>query len=400
MAARFSFSQTSISSLPLPKPEEGRATYHDVKTPGLQIRVSSAGAKVFSLHRRVRRSKLVRVTLGPFPAVSVELARLRALELIAKTVQGIDPTAELKEARGIPSFGAVFKRYVSEYSKQHNRTWKEDEAKYEQHLKKPLGSKAVGEVTRSDIISLHASISTKAPIAANRVVALISAVFNWAKDMELATSNPAQGVRRNREKDRSRFMSEEELGRFWAALGDEPDATLRDFFTASLLTAARRTNVLEMRWDQIDFSTATWSIPQTKNGEPQVVPLSSHMIDVLRCRSAEKRGPWVFPGKGVSGHLVEPKSAWKALCKRAGLNDLRLHDLRRTNATWQLKGGTSLPDVQKSLNHKTIQATLKYARADLVAVKKSSQRVSEQMLAVALKTQADPTDAITSNGGL
>ncbi len=311
MAARFPFSQTSISSLPLPSSEEGRATYYDAKVPGLQVRVSSAGTKVFSLHRRVRRSKLVRVTIGPFPAVTVELARLRALELTAKTVQGIDPTAELREVRGATSFGYVFQLYLSEYSKRHKKTFKEDEAKYEKHIKKPFSGKAIGEIRRSDIASLHAAVGSEAPIAANRVIALLSAVFNWAIEMDLATSNPAKGIRRNREQDRSRFMSEDELGRFWGALHDEPDTTLRDFFTASLLTAARRTNVLEMRWDQIDFPSATWSIPQTKNGEPQVVPLNSHMLEMLLCRKEEKEGAWVFPGKGASGHLVEPKSAWK-----------------------------------------------------------------------------------------
>ena len=330
----------------------------------------------------------MRATIGRFPAVSVPDARMKALELTKLAMEGINPNAAHREAKGKPHFSAVFQRYVNEYSKLHKRTWKEDQAKYERHLKKPLGSKTMDQIRRADIAKIHADIGLQAPIAANRVMALLSHVFNWAISMDLASINPVKGVKRNRETDRGRFMHEDELARFWTALSAEPDTTIRDFFAASLLTAARRSNVLAMRWDQIDFSAKTWLVPRTKNGDAQLIPLNSQMMELLAQRRLDRADAWVFPGKGASGHLVEPKSAWRSLCKRASLVNFRLHDLRCTNATWQIKSGTSLVDVQKSLGHKTIQATLKYARADLGAVQKSSQRTADSMLLAGTNTAA------------
>jgi len=150
-----------------------------------------------------------------------------------------------------------------------------------------------------------------------------------------------------------------------------------------LLTGARRSNVEAMTWEQIDFSLDSWRIPETKNGESLTLPLSPDAVNILKTRkAAAKEGDkWVFPGPGSTGHLVEPKAAWKRILQRAQLSDLRIHDLRRTFGSWQAATGASLLVIGKSLGHKSLSATQIYSRLDLNPVRTSVNRATQAMLA-------------------
>jgi integrase len=163
-------------------------------------------------------------------------------------------------------------------------------------------------------------------------------------------------------------------------VAEEPNETLKDFFLISLLTGARRSNVQEMQWSQLHFERGEWKIPTTKNGTPQTVTLGAEAIEILRAR-AGCDPVWLFPGNGVTGHLVEPKKGWKRVLERAGLEDVRLHDLRRTLGSWQAKTCASLVIVGKSLNHKSVNTTAIYARLDMDPVRESVERATGAMLA-------------------
>jgi integrase len=176
-------------------------------------------------------------------------------------------------------------------------------------------------------------------------------------------TNPAAGIQKFKEQKRDRFILHDELPKFMEALEVEPNKDMRDFFLVCLYTGARCGNVLSMRWEDIDFSINEWRIPDTKNGEPVRIPLIEEALEVLSNRlQLKKSAPWVFPGSGKSGHLEEPKAAWKRILDRAGLKNLRIHDLRRTLASYQAIAGTSLLIIGKSLGHKSPQSTAIYAR--------------------------------------
>jgi integrase len=147
------------------------------------------------------------------------------------------------------------------------------------------------------------------------------------------------------------------------ALEVEPNRDMRDFFLMCLYTGARKSSVLSMKWEDIDFSIKEWRIPDTKNGEPVRIPLIKEALEILDNRSWLKDSmPWVFPGHGKSGHLENIRGAWKRILDRAGLKNLRIHDLRRTLASYQAIAGTSLLIIGKSLGHKSPQSTAIYAR--------------------------------------
>ncbi|MDP2824712.1 MAG: site-specific integrase [Sulfuritalea sp.] len=261
--------------------------------------------------------------------------------------------------------------------------------------------------------------------------ALVSSIYGLASEDGLVTSNPATGVTRYGETSRDRFLQADELPRFFAAVGQEPNDIIRHFFLLSLLTGARRANVMAMRWNQINLDEGIWRIPDTKNGTPQNVTLSPEAAAILATRKETADGAFVFPGDGKSGHLIEPKKGWdrifdrdeltqlmariraaggafvvqeyehlagalkraRATAKRLKLDTegtriddpdpLRIHDLRRTLGSWQAKQGASLAIIGKSLNHKSQQATAIYARLDLDPVRASVNQATAAMMAAA-----------------
>ena len=132
-----------------------------------------------------------------------------------------------------------------------------------------------------------------------------------------------------------------------------------------LYTGARKSNVLSMRWEEINLERNEWRIPMTKNGTSQVLPLVDTAISLLKERRQTVTGDWVFPSDlNDTGHLVEPKGSWETVRKAADLGDLRMHDLRRSLGSWQARTGASLVVIGKTLNHQSPQSTQVYARLD------------------------------------
>ncbi len=254
-----------------------------------------------------------------------------------------------------------------------------------------LAKKKLSEVKDTTLAKIHSTIGKTAPYGANRALALISSLYSYARERKLFTGqNPAQGIKKFPEDSRDRFLQSDELPRFFQAIAEEENETIRDYVLLSLLTGARRSNVMAMQWAEVNLDRGEWRIPTTKNGTPQTVTLSPEAIDVLTNRKPSERAQFVFPGDGKSGHLIEPKKGWKRLLERAGIDDLRIHDLRRTLGSWQAKSGASLAIIGKSLNHKNTSTTAIYARLDLDPVRESVNTATSAMMAAAgLKESAD-----------
>ena len=167
---------------------------------------------------------------------------------------------------------------------------------------------------------------------------------------------------------------------------------MRDYFLLSLLTGARRANVLSMQWKDVNLKHGKWRIKEMKSGTPQTITLSPEAVDVLQNRKPSEPTTFVFPGDGSSGHLIDPKKGWKRIIERAGIDDLRIHDLRRTLGSWQAKTGASLAIIGKSLNYKNQNSTAIYARLDLDPVRDSVNTATSAMMAAAgLKNDAKVT---------
>lgn len=439
MAAVIDFTIRSIEALR--PPETGRTDYRDAKTPGLQLRVTSTGIKTFSFVGRPRGGgKPERLTFGRFPAVKPEEARAKAREVSGRLASGVSIADAQRERRQELTVADLYETVYRPYLQQRGR--KVEDCLWERHVKPLVGSRRLSELTAHEVDKMRDAIPARviahklesfraleekrrlrfeevsarrtirrhgppprpyvprqAPEVppetgwrtANMAVAMLSAMFNVAADPRrklFSGNNPTKGCEHFPERERERFLLPSELGPFFQALADEPNTRVRDFFLIALLTGARRGNVLSMQWKDVDLTDAAWRIPGQvmKNGQPHIVPLGPEAVQILSLR-AEANPPgsaYVFPSeRSASGHMVSPTKAWKQLLARAGLKDLRPHDLRRTLGSWQARTGSSLILIGKSLAHKTQEATAIYARLDLDPVRQSMDRAASAMFEAA-----------------
>ena len=381
---QFKFTKTALQGLPVPATGK-RVTYYDTDTPKLALRVTAAGSKAFYVVKRSGR-EMVWFKLGTFPDMTVEQARSGALTALTAFANNENPAAVRRANKKEPTFAEVFAQFIPGKKKRNGqplseRTKRDYQDSVRLHLAK-IANLKLSQIGRDDVRRAHAAITKTSPASANRAVALISSVYNYASDeLEIYNgANPAAKIKKNYEAPRERFAQSDELPRLFAAMAADP---MGDFFLLALLTGARRANVQAMRKDEINLAEGVWRIPMTKNGTSQNVTLSPEAMAVLASRMELVEGDFIFPGTGVTGHLVEPKTAWKRILKNAGLENLRIHDLRRTLGSWQAKSGASLTIIGKSLNHKTHQATAIYALLDLDPVRASVNTATSAMMEAA-----------------
>jgi integrase len=334
------------------------------------------------VYRKIN-GKPERITLGRYPDLSIEQARHKAMEINVAIAQGRNPNDKRRLEQAEITLGNLFHEYMERYAKLHKKTWKIDEARFKSHLA-PWDNKRLSQVTKADIQKLHADMGRNHKVEANRLLALVSIMFNKAIEFGLWDKlNPVSGIKKFREKSRDRFLQSEELPRFFTALAEEPNETIRDYILMAILTGARRSNLLAMKWEEISWERFEWRIPTTKNEDPQTVTLSEEAVAILKRRKTAASNQYVFPGSGQTGHLVEPKKGWLRILNDAGIENLRIHDLRRTLGSWQAKTGASLTIIGKSLNHKSLQATAIYARLDLDPVRESVEKATDAILTAA-----------------
>jgi integrase len=187
------------------------------------------------------------------------------------------------------------------------------------------------------------------------------------------------------ERSRERFLLPAEMKAFFTALASE-DSYWQGFFLLCLFTGSRRGNVASMAWKEIDLQNAVWHLPgdKTKNKRPTSVPLCAPALAILKTRFSQRQddNPWVFPaskGRG-DGHMFDPRKAWVRILAVAKIDDLRIHDLRRSQGSWQAALGISLAIVGKTLGHADLKSTQVYSRLELASVKDAVSRVSTAML--------------------
>ena len=413
----------------LPAPNKGVLTFRDAQNPVLQLYITRSGSKTFFIRKRVK-GRDVRIKVGTFPILTIAQARVQANALAGQVETGLDPIAEKKlaAATGI-TFGEQCAVFIERHCKKRNKGWKQREKEVETYLK-PLLKLPLNSITRDDVERLQMKIGSRAPIQSNRIMAFVRAVFNYAIRKGWDGKNPAQGFERYKEVSRDRFILPHEMPFVLKAIELEGTDLIRSFFKMLLLTGARRSDVLKMRWEQIDWILETWRIPDSKNGQPLVLPLTLKAIEILKQRKKNGKSAWVFPNdRKPEKPMVSPQKAWERIRARAtiamwelepefkilvdqvkyglpktwqafeirlveallkhpqfpkfglgcGLLDVRIHDLRRTFASYQARGGSSLQVIGKSLGHKSMAATQIYARLQLEPVRQSVDKAVDAM---------------------
>ena len=390
-----SLTKKFISSVPLP--DQGKRLYYrDSVVPELELMVTSAGTKVFNVNKRIN-DKPTRVKLGKFPDITIEQARKEARRVLTDIASGVDPNNQKRLHRDSMTLEMLFIKYLCDHAELHCTNRSLEEMKKQFRYAASLHNNKLVAISTNDIKKVQLKIASEnGKVTSNRVVSLLSAIFNRAIKWDLTNSNPTLQLDKFKETSRDRFLSSDELKRFFAALDDEQNKTMRDYFSVSLFTGARRNNVLAMKWVDIDLEQGIWRIAsnESKNREVMKVALIERVIEILQGRLVERDDflnrstdmkmienyeSFVFPSTGVTGHIVEPKSAWKRISNRANITDLKIHDLRRTLGSYQAMSGASTYVIGKSLGHKSHAATAIYARVNLDPVRASLEKASTIM---------------------
>lgn len=373
---KFNFRKDTLASLPTPTNGK-RKYYYDTKMRGLGVCVLPSGKKTFIVYRKIN-GRPERINLGDIKDSSIEQARGKAAEINALIAKGENPAQKKRLSKAEITLGDLFNEYISRHAKVHKKSWEDDERQFNRYLSSWKHRK-LSTIRKTDIQKLHHEIGRNHGFyAANRLLALLSSLFNRANEFGFwDKANPANGIKKFKEKSRSRFLQADELPRFFKSLSEEPNETARDYILLSLLTGARKSNMLAMRWDEINLELGLWNITKTKNGDSHVIPLVPQALEILKNRFVNKTKEWVFPSTSKTGHLADPKKPWQRILKNAGIKDLRIHDLRRSLGSWQASTGASLAIIGKTLSHRNVNTTAIYARLNIDPVRDSMNKATQ-----------------------
>ena len=336
----------------------------DSETKGFGIRININGKKTFILKYRIgqgRRAKIKKPVIGTFGVIKTEQARHIAKQWLVEASQGIDPCELDKDQTTIKDFCDVYLKHHAEVKKKQSSAI-EDKRLMRLQILPHFGKMRVQDATRAMIIKHHQSLS-HTPYMANRFLALFSTMMNLAEKWEYRplNTNPCIHVDRYKEKPRETFLSMQELGRIGSAMRQLKDVESKYILAAIkmlMLTGCRTGEILNLRWEQIDFQTQKMNLLDTKTGA-RSIHLSPASIDVLH--SLPNKGGHVFKSSIQDKKLTTLRHVWKKICKLAGINDVRVHDLRHTYASYAVSKGYSLPVVSKMLGHADIKTTQRYA---------------------------------------
>lgn len=382
--ATIKLSTKAASTLPV-------GMWYDSELTGFGLRIGATTRSYFIEYRPGaggRRVSKKRVKIGSADLLSLDAARAHARAMLARVALGGDPAQAKTEERAAAPFSTVLSSFLEEHVKGHRKASTADYYEHiiNKHLSPRIGTKPSKAISADDISSMHAEIGRESgKYMANRAVAVASAAFNWAK-----LSNPTTGLRKFREQGRERYLTDAEMERLGEALVeaetvgipyvvDEDGVKAKHAPKAAnrrtkygphvtgairlyLLTGCRLSEILRLEWVHVDEGRGLLFLPDSKTGQKTVV-LSAAALDVLK--SLPRVGRYVIASDSAGTRDEKPrhdvKKPWAAIRCRAGIEDVRVHDLRHSFASFGAGEDMGLPIIGKLLGHKNVRTTQRYA---------------------------------------
>ena len=361
----------------------------DIK--GFGVRVHPSGRKVYIVKYR-HGGRVIKKTIGPHGAIPPAAARGRAAEIITAARTGRDLTGQVLPpgTNGAPTVQNLAERFLAEHVPDHCKpsTAHSYALAIRRYVLPWLGPRRVAEVTRADVSSLHHRMRAT-PFAANRTLGILSAMFSAAELWGLRPqgSNPCRYVKRFREGKRERFLSDAEYRRLGEALreAERTGAVAAPAVAAIrllMLTGCRLSEITNLRWDHVALEARELRLPDSKTGA-KVVHLGESAVAVLRGIARKEGNPWVIAGRRPGTRVASLHFPWNRIRRCAGLEDVRLHDLRHSFASSGLLVGEGLPMIGRLLGHSEVKTTARYAHLADDPVKAAADRIAGRIANVA-----------------
>jgi integrase len=338
----------------------------DTSTKGLGLEVRATGGRTFYLRYQDSRGRTRQFRLADAADVTLRQARDLADKARNRIAMGEDPNEAKAKHKQVPTLATFVADSYLPFVKGYKRSWTTDECLLRNHVLPKLGAKYLDEITKQDIIALHHGRRAEgaAPGSANRLLIILRYVFNLAVrwDIPGVSANPTKDVALFEENNKmERFLSPEEAQRLYEAVCASDNQMLRFIVPMLVLTGARKREVLDAQWADFDLEHRNWRIPMCKTGKVRHVPLSDGALQVLAQVPKITGLPFVFANPKTQLPFVSIFCSWNTARKQADLQDVRMHDLRHSFASFLVNAGRSLYEVQKILGHTQVKTTQRYA---------------------------------------
>jgi integrase len=362
--------KTAITNLRYEAKGPSRQALFDAKLPGFGVRVYKSGRKSYVLQYGPSQARRLMVLAPCTTGADVDEVREQAQTLLRRHERdGIDPLTDQKRQQS-STVGAVINNYIDAKA----TTWADREAprcrsRLKNHIGEKLSAIPLNDLTRAQVREMHRRVSASAPYEANRTVQLLRAAINWAiTDLDWPASelsggnNPAHAIKLNQEKARKEWIRPNEIPALLKAIEAEPDPWIRAFFQLLLFTGGRLSELLTLRWRDVDLPNASVTFRDTKNKTDHTLPLAPDAADIIKSIPRTKGNPYVFNGHKRGSHLMNPYKAWRRVLDRAEIERrITIHDVRRTVGSLLASSGYSTQQIGKLLNHKSAITAKVYA---------------------------------------
>ncbi len=359
--------------------------YWDDNLPGFGVRVYPSGKKSFVLKYRVTGRQHIKV-VGRYGSLTLDQARDKAKKELVAIIDNKDPLEDKKKTRIGISFKEFCPIYIARHAKEYKRTWVADQRRINKYLIPAFGSLRLDAITRADVAKFYSDLVQKFPYEANRTIQQLSKMFERAKFWGYIKDehfNATKGVKQFKEKKRDRWIKPDELPRLAQAINEEGNFYGSKALWLYLLLGVRRDELLKAKWEDIDWDRQELKLPETKAGHIHYVPLSAAALAIIQELPKQEDNPYILPGEKPGHHLVNIEKIWQRVRKKANVEDVRIHDLRRTLGSWLAQSGNSLHLIGRVLNHSSQSTTAIYARFAQDHVKQALEAHGNKLMSVA-----------------